>query len=104
MYVMVNIHTLRKQLCHTSYADLAVAWSGLLIFDITVFLLTLWQSLHIRMAGNRNVTDILLRDGVFDHFLSAIYLCMECLGVLYFACVGIDKMIRRPLMKHLLSE
>ena len=47
-------------------ADLAVAWCGLLIFDIAVFLLTLWRSLRIRIVGNRNVTDILLRDGVFD--------------------------------------
>ncbi|KAL4068448.1 hypothetical protein V8B97DRAFT_2024728 [Scleroderma yunnanense] len=43
--------------------DMAVAWSGQLVFDFSVFLLTLWQSLRIRTVGNRNVTDILLRDG-----------------------------------------
>lgn len=42
---------------------LAVAWSGQLMFDFAVFLLTLWSSLCVRMVGSRNVTDILLRDG-----------------------------------------
>ena len=50
------------------YADLAIAWSGLLMFDFIVFLLTLWASLRVRMVRNRSVTDILLRDGVFNHF------------------------------------
>ena len=50
------------------FAVMAVAWSGQLIFDFAVFLLTLWSSLRVRMVGNRNVTDILLRDGEFNHF------------------------------------
>ncbi|KAL4073413.1 hypothetical protein J3A83DRAFT_4228341 [Scleroderma citrinum] len=61
---------------------MAVAWSGQLVFDFSVFLLTLWQSLRIRTVGNRNVTDILLRD-----------------GTLYFACVGVLGMSQRLLMK-----
>ncbi|KIM64921.1 hypothetical protein SCLCIDRAFT_1213034 [Scleroderma citrinum Foug A] len=50
---------------------MAVAWSGQLIFDFAVFLLTLWSSLRVRMVGNRNVTDILLRDG-------ALYFAVMC--------------------------
>jgi len=56
------------------YADLAVAWSGQLVFDFAVFLLTLWSSLSVRMVGSRNVMDILLRDGMFSHFVTSIYL------------------------------
>ena len=67
-------------------ADRVVAWSGLLTFDVAVFLLTLWQSLRIRIVENWNVTDILLRDGVFDHCFSLVLL-MESLGAMYFGCV-----------------
>ena len=55
-------------------ADRVVAWSGLLMFDIAVFLLTLWQSLRIRIGENWNVTDVLLRDGVFDPAFHWFYL------------------------------
>ena len=55
------------------YADLVAAWVSLLTFDIAVFLLTLWKSLCIRIMGNLNVVDILLRDGVFDHFFVLLF-------------------------------
>ncbi|KIM64919.1 hypothetical protein SCLCIDRAFT_601509 [Scleroderma citrinum Foug A] len=54
-----------------SSLHLAIAWSGLLMFDFIVFLLTLWASLRVRMVRNRSVTDILLRDG-------ALYFAVMC--------------------------
>ncbi|KIK90594.1 hypothetical protein PAXRUDRAFT_831571, partial [Paxillus rubicundulus Ve08.2h10] len=42
---------------------LALSWSGRLGFDIIIFLLTLWKSLHLGRVGDRTLIDILLRDG-----------------------------------------
>ena len=43
--------------------DLAAEWSGQLVFDLVVFLLTTMQSRRLRKSGTRSITDILLRDG-----------------------------------------
>ena len=40
------------------------AWSGQLIFDMFIFLLTLIRSLRIRKHQSRSISDILLRDGM----------------------------------------
>ncbi|KIM64891.1 hypothetical protein SCLCIDRAFT_1212996 [Scleroderma citrinum Foug A] len=44
---------------------IAIAWSGQLLYDFVVFLLTLVGSLRIRKEGtrSRSIIDILLRDG-----------------------------------------
>ena len=43
---------------------MAIAWSGQLLYDFVIFLLTLVGSLRMRKEGSRSITDILLRDGV----------------------------------------
>ncbi|KAI6104294.1 hypothetical protein F5141DRAFT_180595 [Pisolithus sp. B1] len=42
---------------------LAVAWGGQLLFDVVVFGLTFWRSVHSRTPGQSNISDVLLRDG-----------------------------------------
>lgn len=42
---------------------MAAAWSGQLVFDIIVFLLTLWQCLQTRMKGYKDLMGVFLRDG-----------------------------------------
>ncbi|KIM64893.1 hypothetical protein SCLCIDRAFT_600225 [Scleroderma citrinum Foug A] len=46
-----------------THTDIAIAWSGQLLYDFVIFLLTLVGSLRMRNEGSRSVTDILLRDG-----------------------------------------
>jgi len=48
-----------------THTDMAIAWSGQLLYDFVVFLFTLVGSLRMRKEGSRSITDILLRDGVF---------------------------------------
>lgn len=43
---------------------LSAAWGGQLLFDAVVFGLTLWRSVFTRTPGKRNISDILLRDGI----------------------------------------
>lgn len=43
---------------------LSAAWGGQLLFDVVIFGLTLWRSMFARMPGKRNISDILLRDGI----------------------------------------
>lgn len=50
---------------NTSHADIAAAWSGQLVYDFAVFLLTLVRSLRIRRERSRSITQILLRDGMY---------------------------------------
>ncbi|KAL4068467.1 hypothetical protein V8B97DRAFT_1888049 [Scleroderma yunnanense] len=42
---------------------LAAGWSGQLVFDLIVFLLTIVQSLRFRQARSRSIINILIRDG-----------------------------------------
>ncbi|KAG6331125.1 hypothetical protein ID866_7962 [Astraeus odoratus] len=42
---------------------MAIGWCGQLVFDIVIFVLTLWRTLRVRIPGGRNVSDVLLRDG-----------------------------------------
>ena len=44
--------------------DLAISWTGQLVFDILIFLLTLLKTLRIQKEGQRSITDLFLRDGV----------------------------------------
>lgn len=41
---------------------MAVTWSGQLVFDVVVFVLTLWKSYCLRSPA-RGVVEVLLRDG-----------------------------------------
>ncbi|KIJ15386.1 hypothetical protein PAXINDRAFT_133930 [Paxillus involutus ATCC 200175] len=54
---------------------LALSWSGRLGFDIIIFVLTLWKSLHLGRIGDRTLIDILLRDG------SLYFAIMTCANV-----------------------
>ena len=47
------------------HIDTAISWSTQIIFDVFIFLFTLTRSLRIRKEGGWNITDILLRDGMF---------------------------------------
>ncbi|KAI6038348.1 hypothetical protein EDC04DRAFT_1992096 [Pisolithus marmoratus] len=42
---------------------LSAVWGGQLLFDVVVFGLTLWRSVYARTPGERNISDVLLRDG-----------------------------------------
>ena len=44
---------------------MAILWAGQLVFDIVVFVLTVWKSCYIGKLGDRLLVDILLRDGVY---------------------------------------
>jgi hypothetical protein len=41
----------------------ALAWGGMLSFDVVVFLMTLYKSLSIGRAGDRTLLNVLVRDG-----------------------------------------
>jgi len=42
---------------------IAMAWSGMLLFDIVVFILTLRKAVALGKSGRRTLTDIFFRDG-----------------------------------------
>ncbi|KAI6159147.1 hypothetical protein EDD17DRAFT_1616089 [Pisolithus thermaeus] len=46
----------------SGFLNLAVAWGGQLLFDVVVFGLTFWRSVHCRTPGQNNISDVLLRD------------------------------------------
>ncbi|KAI0651321.1 hypothetical protein C8Q79DRAFT_1016927 [Trametes meyenii] len=55
--------------------DLAIAWSSILVFDATVFILTLLQALKIGKAWRGGYLHVMLRDGtVYFGVLSVCYL------------------------------
>ncbi|KAN0086132.1 hypothetical protein V8E55_007266 [Tylopilus felleus] len=41
----------------------AIVWAAQVIFDIVIFVLTVWKSYCIGKVGNRLLLDVLLRDG-----------------------------------------
>ncbi|KAI6142612.1 hypothetical protein BKA82DRAFT_4189096 [Pisolithus tinctorius] len=43
---------------------MAIAWSGQMMFDAIVFVLTLRRTLHIGRLGRRTLSDVIIRDGV----------------------------------------
>ncbi|KIO01091.1 hypothetical protein M404DRAFT_10092 [Pisolithus tinctorius Marx 270] len=44
--------------------NMAIAWSGQMMFDAIVFVLTLRRTLHIGRLGRRTLSDVIIRDGV----------------------------------------
>ena len=72
---------------NTSHADIAAAWSGQLVYDFAVFLLTLVRSLQIRRERSRSITQILLRDDMHFEFALLLQPTSLTLGTMYFACV-----------------
>ena len=48
----------------TFITDAAIAWSGQLLYDFVIFLLTISRSLRARKEGSRSIADVLIRDGV----------------------------------------
>ena len=54
--------------------DLAITWSTVLVFDIVVFILTLYQALHIGLNHPLTLLHVLLRDGTIP-CLAASYVC-----------------------------
>jgi len=53
---------------------LAITWSTVLVFDIVVFILTLYQALHIGLNHPLTLLHVLLRDGTIP-CLTASYVC-----------------------------
>ena len=45
---------------------MAVAWGYQLLFDIIIFVLTMWKSCCIGRLGHHSLIDILLRDGQYS--------------------------------------
>jgi len=41
-----------------------VAWSGQFVFDVVIFVLTLWRSYYLRTPGRATIANVFLRDGV----------------------------------------
>lgn len=56
--------------CFLCVSDLAAAWSSILVFDATVFVLTLTQALRVGRMFSHSLFHIMLRDGepVHDAF------------------------------------
>ncbi|KAG6379885.1 hypothetical protein JVT61DRAFT_10447 [Boletus reticuloceps] len=55
-----------KYICYVDTASalhIAILWSGQLLFDAIMFVLTLWKSYCLGKVGDRSLVDILLRDG-----------------------------------------
>lgn len=82
----------------TSYiinTGVAITWTGQLVFDIAVFLLTLVQTLRNQRPGRRSIIDVILFDGVFGpDFISGETYTNGLLGCLYFAYVEDSLMAR----------
>ena len=71
---------------------MAVVWGRQLVFDMTIFLLTLIRSLRIRREGSLGIVNILLRDGVYferDFPLGLINRLLP--GSMYFAWAEVEK-------------
>ncbi|KAF9461030.1 hypothetical protein BDZ94DRAFT_1299507 [Collybia nuda] len=45
---------------------LAIAWGGMLVFDIVIFLMTLYKSLLLRKISGMNILNLILRDGKYS--------------------------------------
>jgi hypothetical protein len=43
---------------------LAAAWAGMGVFDLTIFVLTLYRALSRRRAQSQGLVTVLLRDGM----------------------------------------
>jgi len=46
-----------------THTDFAIAWTGMLIFDLLVFGMTLYKSIVLPRSNRGNILDIFLRDG-----------------------------------------
>ncbi|KIM57189.1 hypothetical protein SCLCIDRAFT_1219628 [Scleroderma citrinum Foug A] len=55
--------------------SVAITWTGQLVFDIAVFLLTLVQTLRNQRPGRRSIIDVILFDG-------CLYFAVVCCGVI----------------------
>ncbi|KIM59360.1 hypothetical protein SCLCIDRAFT_1217700 [Scleroderma citrinum Foug A] len=70
-----------KQSAHL-ISDVAVAWSGQLVFDIVVFVLTAWKSCYLRTPGRGTVANVFLRDGAMlaaANGVNIVVLLSDCL-------------------------
>ena len=87
-------HCFQHHICAIN-TGVAIAWTGQLVFDIAVFLLTLVQTLRIQKEGRQSITDVFLRDGVSvpDCIFSETH-SRGLLGCLYFAYVKDSLMAR----------
>lgn len=66
----------------------AVAWGGQLVFDLLVFILTLWRTLVTYKLGHGNLVDIFFRDG--EHSIFRVFIVSEISilsGCVYFGYV-----------------
>ena len=64
--------------------EIAAAWGGQLLFDLVVFILTLWRTVVICKLGHGNLLDIFLRDGKL--FISEFFIIAE-ITILFRLCV-----------------
>ena len=63
----------------------AAAWGGQLLFDLVVFIPTLWKTVIICASGHGNLLDIFLRDGELSIFRFSLLLKLLFLeGCVYF--------------------
>ena len=63
---------------------IAAAWAGQLLFDLVVFILTLWRTLVVYKLGHGNIVDIFLRDG--EHSISRFSFIID-ITILFRLCV-----------------
>ncbi|KAH7912631.1 hypothetical protein BJ138DRAFT_1100129 [Hygrophoropsis aurantiaca] len=62
-YVTVELQRFTSVALTLDRLGLAIAWSGLLVFDAVIFALTLYKSWCNGSIGERTLVDIVLRDG-----------------------------------------
>lgn len=55
---------------HVGYGG---AWGGALVFDILIFIMTVYKSLTLRRSGPRSLLTLMLRDGTLHMCLSAVF-------------------------------
>ena len=69
---------------------MGAAWAGMVLFDITIFALTVYRSLQLRRMGRRMIIDVMLRDGKCSEWAyqcETLLLLTVRLGVVYFGYV-----------------
>ncbi|KAF9525425.1 hypothetical protein CPB83DRAFT_818587 [Crepidotus variabilis] len=52
-----------NQVYTCQFSGLTIAWAGMLVFDIIIFLMTLYKTLALPRDGNTSLLTVLLRDG-----------------------------------------
>ncbi|KAI0668894.1 hypothetical protein C8Q78DRAFT_215423 [Trametes maxima] len=78
--------------------DTALAWGSVLVFEATVFILTLLQALKVGRAWRGGYIRVMLRDGRYHRNFDELKMAefyVGFTGTIYFGCVG-DSLFQPP--------